>query len=73
MCWASWNLFLYARFELINCKVTTDLAGVVQCDSIDASHHYFRGVFVHGALAVSHIGDILNYHLKKTHTENEYV
>lgn len=48
--------------------VTTDLTSVVQCDSIGPSHHYLRGVFIHGTLAVSHIGDILNHHLKE-HTE----
>lgn len=36
----------------------------MQCDSVGASHHYFRRVFIHGTLAVSHIGDVLNHHLK---------
>lgn len=46
----------------------TDLAGIVQRDSVGPSHHYFRGVFIHGTLAVSDIGDVLNHHLKSIHT-----
>lgn len=45
-------------------SVSTDLTGVVQRNCIDASHHDFRGVFIHGTLAVPHIRDVLNHHLK---------
>lgn len=44
--------------------LNTNLTGVVQCNGVGPSHHYFRSVFIHGTLAVSHIGDVLNHHLK---------
>lgn len=43
----------------------TDLTGIVQRNSVDPSHHYFRSVFIHGTLTVSHIWDIFDNHLKE--------
>ena len=39
------------------------LTRVVQHNCVVATHAYLRGVLVHGSLAVTHIGDILDYNL----------
>lgn len=50
---------------MLKCQTSTNLAGVVECNGIVPSHHYFGRVLIHGTLAVSHIWDIFNHHLKK--------